>query len=393
MTLPLLLLLLLMCVPSRPLSIPETPRTMYSSALLLGLPNAGKSTLLNQLVGVDYNAVSPRPQTTRRSVFGVVERGNRVARVYDCPGVVDTYFNFDSSSTAPKRDEGTLWRVCMERVTKLLSYADAVVVVIDGSLLKRKILADDYDRTHQGNSAADKEAESVQSVPPRQTFAAEWEDTVATLQAFLAVASNPNQALLFAVNKRDLFSGSPDLCRRAITQVRAAFPTATCVVPIEAKEGHGVEFFRSVILNDWDAVEESMKKMEEFVGPDLLSCGCVPPEFVESNKKSPCVRATDVMPRELVKVGYDEFASESVYTECSERFIASEFIRSAIFSLTDKEIPYSTEVVVNAFTEESPRFVNAIIYVSRESQKGIVVGKGGAKIKEIGIESRKKVRE
>jgi GTP-binding protein Era len=77
-------------------------------------------------------------------------------------------------------------------------------------------------------------------------------------------------------------------------------------------------------------------------------------------------------------------------SEVNMRFIAAETIREKIILNTEKEIPYSVAVEVSEFKERSEKlsYINAVIYVERDSQKGIIVGKGGAKIKQIGSEAR-----
>jgi GTP-binding protein Era len=77
-------------------------------------------------------------------------------------------------------------------------------------------------------------------------------------------------------------------------------------------------------------------------------------------------------------------------SEVNMRFITAETLREKIILSTEKEIPYSVAVEVTEFKERSETlsYINAIIYVERDSQKGIIVGKGGAKIKQIGSEAR-----
>lgn len=78
------------------------------------------------------------------------------------------------------------------------------------------------------------------------------------------------------------------------------------------------------------------------------------------------------------------------FTDRTERFFASEIIREKIFENYEEEIPYSCEVGVTAFKEEQEIIrISAVIYVERESQKGIVIGKGGSSLKKVGIEARK----
>ncbi len=84
------------------------------------------------------------------------------------------------------------------------------------------------------------------------------------------------------------------------------------------------------------------------------------------------------------------FFPQDEFTDRTERFFASEIIREKIFLNYDQEIPYSSEVSISAFKDE-PNIVriSAIIYVERDSQKGIVIGKGGSLLKKVGTEARK----
>ncbi|MEQ9593456.1 MAG: GTPase Era [Cyclobacteriaceae bacterium] len=78
------------------------------------------------------------------------------------------------------------------------------------------------------------------------------------------------------------------------------------------------------------------------------------------------------------------------FTDKSERFFASEIIREKIFLNYEQEIPYSSEVTIEEFKEDEKIIrMRAIIFVERDSQKGIIIGKGGSALKKVGIESRK----
>lgn len=81
-------------------------------------------------------------------------------------------------------------------------------------------------------------------------------------------------------------------------------------------------------------------------------------------------------------------------TDMPERFIAAEMIREKIFRLTGQEIPYSTAVIIDTFKErpdEQMVVISATIYVERDSQKGIIIGKKGIKLKQIGHDARKEM--
>jgi GTPase len=84
-----------------------------------------------------------------------------------------------------------------------------------------------------------------------------------------------------------------------------------------------------------------------------------------------------------------------IVTEHPERFFVAEIIREQIFLLYDEEIPYSTTVLIEDFTEQEGRkdVIRAEIVVDRESQKPIIIGKGGAKLKSLGVRARKQIEE
>jgi GTP-binding protein Era len=86
------------------------------------------------------------------------------------------------------------------------------------------------------------------------------------------------------------------------------------------------------------------------------------------------------------------FFPEDALTDVPERFLAAELIREKVFRLTGEEIPYASAVTIDSFAEEDRDklvTIHATIHVERESQKGIIIGKQGAKLKEIGTAARK----
>lgn len=88
------------------------------------------------------------------------------------------------------------------------------------------------------------------------------------------------------------------------------------------------------------------------------------------------------------------FFPADALTDLPERFIAAEMIREKVFRLTGQEIPHATAVTVESFTEgegKAPIRIDATIHVERDSQKGMVIGKGGAKLKKIGEEARREI--
>lgn len=91
---------------------------------------------------------------------------------------------------------------------------------------------------------------------------------------------------------------------------------------------------------------------------------------------------------ELLPVSAPFFGKDAL-TDKPARFFVTEIIREKLLLMYDKEIPYSTEVIVEKFDEkEGAIHIMAVIYVERDSQKGIIIGKGGEKIKKVGIAAR-----
>jgi len=89
------------------------------------------------------------------------------------------------------------------------------------------------------------------------------------------------------------------------------------------------------------------------------------------------------------------FFPEDAITDMPERFIAAEMVREKVFRLTGEEIPYSIAVTVDSFSEDAKGSlvkIYATIHVERDSQKGIIIGKNGSKLKKIGEEARKEIQ-
>jgi len=97
----------------------------------------------------------------------------------------------------------------------------------------------------------------------------------------------------------------------------------------------------------------------------------------------------------LLPIGPPFFPEETL-TDLPERFIAAEMIRERVFRLTGQEIPYSVAVTIDSFSEKKNKGVvriGATIHVERDSQKGILIGKKGSKLKQIGEEARKEIEQ
>jgi len=86
------------------------------------------------------------------------------------------------------------------------------------------------------------------------------------------------------------------------------------------------------------------------------------------------------------------FFEKDALTDKPARFFVTEIIREKILTNYDKEVPYAVEVVVESFKEDNKLIhINAVIYVERDSQKGIIIGQGGKMLKKVGTEARKDI--
>jgi GTP-binding protein Era len=261
---------------------------------IVGLPNVGKSTLLNRVLGRHLVAVSAKPQTTRDRIVGVhtieLPDGDpahaQIAYV-DTPGV--------------QQGRGPLRRYMREAAIAAAADADVVLLIVDATDRKGRL----PDRMAEPDAQA------------------------------LGDASRAHP-LVIALNKVDRVA-KPELLP-VIEAWAKAYPTAE-VVPISAATGDNVDRLERVIAEKLPA------------GPPLFS-----PDMV---------------------------------TDRSPQFIAQEIIREQLYHQLGKELPYACAVQVETWTERKGELViGAVIVVERESQKPIVVGKGGSRVKELGIAAR-----
>jgi GTP-binding protein Era len=264
---------------------------------IIGLPNVGKSTLLNRMLGRHLVAVSAKPQTTRDRIVGVhtielgpVEAGTpthaQIAYV-DTPGVQD--------------GRGPLRKYMREAAIAAASDADVVLLIVDATDRRGRM----PDRMNEKD----------------------------TLPIGDASRRHP---LVIALNKVDR-AGKPELLP-VIEAWSKAHPDAE-VVPISAATGENVDALERVIASKLPA------------GPPLF-----PPDMV---------------------------------TDRTPQFIAQEIIREQLYHQLGKELPYACAVQVETWTERKGELViGAVIVVERDSQKPIVVGKAGSRIKELGIAAR-----
>ena len=255
---------------------------------IVGAPNAGKSTLLNRMLGEKISITSKKPQTTRNRILGVVHRPEAQIIFIDTPGI------FKAKDTLNLR--------IVDTALSAIGDADIILFVLD-----------------------------VASPDP-------------TSEHFLVKRlQNQNRPVLLALNKIDLIEKADLLATIKKWSTDFRFDV---IVPVSATEG--------------TQIDQLTEAMENF-----LPIG--PPYF-----------------------------PEDALTDLPERFIAAEMIRESIFRLTGEEIPYATAVMVDSFKEEKNGMlvkIEATIHLERDSQKGIIIGKDGSKLKRIGTESRKKIEQ
>ena len=157
-------------------------------------------------------------------------------------------------------------------------------------------------------------------------------------QAFLDKVAREKVPIILVINKIDLLSGQDELVK-IVDQWRALLPQAE-IYPTSAKENFNVDQIKKRIV-------------------------------------------------ELLPVSPPYFGKDAL-TDRSARFFVTEIVREKILLTYDKEAPYATQVIVEKFTESDTEIhIMAVIYVERDTQKGIIIGKGGKKLKHVGMEARK----
>jgi GTPase len=245
---------------------------------VVGKPNAGKSTLLNRIIGEKLAIVSEKPQSTRDRVVGIHTTHDTQMVVLDTPGLLNPRYELHRAM----------------RTTALRALADADVIVY---------LADATDR-----------------VPPSLEEAAE-------------LTAPPRAPVILVLNKLDALRPVEH------DELRVLLPDARF---ISALTGDGVDALLA---------ELSLALPE---GPFLY------PE--------------------------DEISTASV------RFFVSELVRETALEQLDEEVPYSLACVVEEFREgQTPVYIRTVLYVERESQKRILIGSAGQRIRDIGRAARAKV--
>lgn len=248
---------------------------------IVGNPNVGKSTLMNQLVGERISIATFKAQTTRHRIMGIVNTDDMQIVFSDTPGVLKPNYKMQEMMLAFSESA--------------LADADVLLYVTD-----------------------------VIENPEKNID-------------FLEKVKNMKIPVLLLINKID--QSDPKKLGDIVEKWHSLLPNAE-ILPISAKNKFGVDML--------------LKRIKELL-----------PE-------SPA------------------FFDKDQLTDKPARFFVSEIIREKILLYYDKEIPYAVEVRVERFKEDDTRIhINAVIYVERDSQKGIIIGHQGVALKKVNTESRK----
>src|SRR5574341_459965 len=277
-------------MPETPKQDKEKPAPPFRSGTIaiIGRPNVGKSTLLNEILGVKVAIVSPKPQTTRNRITGIRTAETCQIVFIDTPGI--------------HQGHSLMNRRMVDTAMQTLDEVDGVLWLLDA-----------HDRIKQEEERI---AETLRGV---------------------------ETPVLILLNKIDLVSKGKLL---PLMERCAQLLPGKEIVPVSALTGDGV----TLIL---DMVEKWLPEGEPFF-------------------------------------------TQGEYTDQSERFLASEIVREKVFLLTREEIPYGVAVTIDEFTEKEEMnliVISATIHTERDSHKGILIGKRGAMLKEIGQRAREELEK
>jgi GTP-binding protein Era len=261
---------------------------------IVGEPNAGKSTLLNALLGEKLSIVTRKPQTTRKQILGIYSSDECQIVFIDTPGIMQPKYKLHDAM--------------INAADKARDDADAIVLIIDAAHYnaKRRLLADDL--------------------------------------AFQRVASS-KQPLLLAVNKIDTLKQNELIV--LLDRLSKEFDFKE-IVPLSALKNRNVM--------------ELVNALKPYLPNDA-----------------------PLYPTDILSIA-------------PEKFFVSELVREKIFTLYSDEVPYSTEVEVEEFKEQFETdgrkdVIRCAVIVERESQKAILIGKGGAAIKKLGEAARADIED
>ena len=331
---------------------------------ILGLPNAGKSTLINALVGEKVAIVTRKPQTTRNRIHGVLEvdavKGKHPAAqivFVDTPGV--------------HKPANLLDKRMLQEVHAALESRDVVLHVVDVTRRLKNLL----DRG--------------QTAGPRSTRLRLAQGRLSTSSAE-ADSARDDKSFYSAVGRDD----------KSVEQT-------TTKHSLKNEDAFILELVKKLycpvflVLNKIDALDE-----KEALLPLIAQFSALH-NYAEVIPIS--ARGGDGLDRLITKLveympeGQRHFR-KGQFTDQPERFLAAEIIREKILNLTGEEVPYASAVVIERFEERKKMTaqpgkpkpkpltrIAAAIFCERSGQKAILIGKGGAMLKQIGIAARKEL--
>jgi len=258
---------------------------------IIGKPNVGKSTLVNALIGEPLSAITPKAQTTRHRIKGILNGENYQIIFSDTPGIVE-------------KPGYAMHKAMNQFVKSAFEDADILLWVVDATR-------------------------------PKETLPQSWMEAFNKLEVTKFVALNKVDAVERSSVEAQL--------AQLKSQVQAAL-----FIDVSATTGYHL--------------------------PELLDA------IIEHLPTFP-----------------PYYPKDETLSDLPLRFFIAEMIREQIFYLYREEIPYSTEVVIDTFKEpddETRHYrIRAIIYVARQSQKQILIGKGGQAIKQLGIRARQRIEQ
>ena len=253
---------------------------------IVGNPNVGKSTLMNDLVGERISIITSKAQTTRHRITGIVNTPEYQIVFSDTPGVLKPKYKLQESM--------------LEFSEGALTDADILLYVTD--------VVEDPEKNKD----------------------------------FLDRVAKEKVPVILVINKVDLLKNNEEL-EALVDAWKKRLPNAE-IFPVSAIQNFNIDNLKARII-------ELLPPSPPFFGKDAL-------------------------------------------TDKPMRFFVTEIIREKLLLMYDKEIPYSAEVLVEKFEEkENSIHIMAVIYVERDTQKGIIIGKGGEKIKKVGIAARQDIEK
>ncbi len=340
---------------------------------IIGAPNMGKSTLLNALLQEDLSIATRRPQTTRHAILGVLTTLACQCCLIDTPGII--------ASPAYMLQEG------MMEAVRGAAFADSDAVLVVTDVFSTPIPDDEIFARVRQRSAH----QPVLVVINKIDLAGKANRSGSNANGDVGNVGDENAVVDRSEDDHNYEEeGRTWTVPEAVAKWRALLPDALIVLPLSASGGGddpGVALLRRILVGGTGGEGDGG-------GGDLSSSiralgRPVPGMF------RPGVRfLTEADAAAILPAGPPLYEGD-VLTDRSERFFCAELIREALLETLHKEIPYCCEVRVTDFREPrapgEPCNIQATIFVERDSQKPIVVGRGGGQIKQVGMLARKKI--